>query len=147
MAARIENCPLARAVDRIGDWRTLELLHETLNGVHDARRMGENLGVTAATLRERLDAAVAVGLIAPHRDGYRPTDLGRSLRPLILVLAAWGNRELEPGRRGLVLVDARTGQEVEPVVVDRRTGRRVDTDDHVFRAGPAAGPELRARYA
>lgn len=146
--ARIEDCPLARAVDRIGDWRTLELLHETLNGVHDVRRMRENLGVTDGTLRERLDATVAAGLIAPHRDGYRPTDLGRSLRPLIFVLAAWGNRELEPGRRGLVLVDARTGQEVEPVVVDRRTGRRVDSADHVvFRAGPAAGPELRSRYA
>ena len=40
-----------------------------------------------------------------------------------------------------------TGKEAEPVLVDRTTGRRVDGDDFVFTAGPAASPAFRDRYA
>ena len=44
----------------------------------------------------------------------------------------------------MVLVDAETGGEAEPVVVDRVTGRRLDGPDYVFTAGPAAlgGPTV-----
>ena len=46
----------------------------------------------------------------------------------------------------MVLVDAETGTEAEPVVVDRATGRRVDGPDFVFTAGPAASKPFRDRY-
>ena len=46
----------------------------------------------------------------------------------------------------MVLVDARTGAEAEPVVVDRATGRRIDGPDFVFTAGPAATKPFRDRY-
>ncbi|WP_329363725.1 helix-turn-helix transcriptional regulator [Streptomyces sp. NBC_00669] len=83
---------------------------------------------------------------AAGRTAYRPTELGRSLRPLVLVMTAWGNHRLPPERRGLILVDARTGVEADPVVVDRSTGRPLDTAEFMFAAGPAAGPALRERY-
>jgi hypothetical protein len=47
----------------------------------------------------------------------------------------------------MVLVDAQTGTEAEPVLVDRATGRRVDGPDFVFTAGPAASRPFRDRYA
>jgi hypothetical protein len=47
----------------------------------------------------------------------------------------------------MVLVDADTGAEAEPVVVDRRTGRRVDGPEFLFTAGPAASKPFRDRYA
>ena len=47
----------------------------------------------------------------------------------------------------MVLVDAATGEEAEPIVVDARTGRRVDGPDFVFTAGPAASEPFRRRYA
>jgi hypothetical protein len=46
----------------------------------------------------------------------------------------------------MILADARTGQEVDPIVVDRATGRQLDGEDFVFTAGPAASPAMRARY-
>ena len=46
----------------------------------------------------------------------------------------------------MVLVDAQTGAEAEPVVVDRTTGRRLDGPDFVFTAGPAASQPFRDRY-
>jgi hypothetical protein len=75
------------------------------------------------------------------------TELGRSLRPVVVALAAWGNSRLDPAERSMILVDALSGEEAEPVLVDRATGRRVDGDDFVFTAGPAASAVFRNRYA
>ena len=83
----------------------------------------------------------------PARYEYLLTELGRSLRPVVVVLAAWGNARLAPGERSMVLVDAQTGAEAEPVLVDRVTGRRVDGPDFVFTAGPAASRPFQDRYA
>ena len=47
----------------------------------------------------------------------------------------------------MVLVDAQTGAEAEPVLIDRVTGRRVDGPGYVFTAGPAASRPFRDRYA
>jgi hypothetical protein len=67
--------------------------------------------------------------------------------PVIVALAAWGNARLAPQERSMVLVDAATGAEAEPVLVDRVSGRRVDGAGFVFTAGPAASKPFRDRYA
>jgi len=82
----------------------------------------------------------------PPRYEYVLTDLGRSLRPVIVALAAWGNARLAPTARSMVLVDSETGVEAEPILVDRSSGRRVDGPDFVFSAGPAASKPFRDRY-
>lgn len=105
-------------------------------------------------MTSRLKTLVAEGILErrryqtnPPRNEYVLTDLGRSLRPVIVVLVAWRNSQLDPSERSMVLVDAATGVEVEPVVVDRASGRRVDGDDFVFTAGPAATAPFVERYA
>jgi DNA-binding MarR family transcriptional regulator len=105
-------------------------------------------------LTARLKTLVADGLLErrpyqsnPVRHEYVLTDLGRTLRPVILALAAWGNSRLEPERRSMIVVDANSGDEVEPVIVDARTGRRLDDSaTYVFAAGPAASSAMRDRY-
>ncbi|MFJ2768440.1 winged helix-turn-helix transcriptional regulator [Streptomyces sp. NPDC087300] len=163
MAPRIPDCPLAHAVARIGEWWTLELLHDAWEGHTHAAHFAESLRTPRDVLAERLATLVAGGLLrrvpcaapgcdedgtgadVPH-DRYLLTDRGRGLRPLLLAMAAWVNQDLAPEERGLVLVDAATRQEAEPVLVDRRTGRRVDTAAYVLVPGPAASREMRARY-
>lgn len=67
---------------------------------------------------------------------------------MIVALAAWGNARLEPHERSMILVDAESGEEVQPVVVDAGTGRRLDDSRaYVFAAGPAASDAMRSRYA
>ena len=83
----------------------------------------------------------------PGRYEYLLTELGRSLRPVVVVLASWGNARLAPSERSMVLVDAQTGAEAEPVLIDRATGRRVDGPNFVFTAGLAASRPFRDRYA
>jgi DNA-binding MarR family transcriptional regulator len=105
-------------------------------------------------LTARLKSLVTDGLLErrpyqtnPVRHEYILTDLGRSLRPVIITLAAWGNSRLDPEQRSMILIDAGSGEEVEPVVVDAKTGRRLDDSRaYVFTAGPAASNAMRARY-
>jgi DNA-binding HxlR family transcriptional regulator len=152
---RLEDreCPLSATLGLVGEWWTLLILHDAFDGYTRFDQFQANLGISSSLLTSRLRRLVANGLLErrqyqtnPPRHEYVLTDLGRSLRPVIVVLAAWGNGRLAADERSMVLVDA-NGDEVEPVVVDRATGRRVDGPDFVFTAGPAASQPFRDRYA
>ncbi|GAA2314966.1 hypothetical protein SVIO_100040 [Streptomyces violaceusniger] len=61
-------------------------------------------------LGHRLEATGGRGRAAEHqtnpvRHEYVPTERGRSLRPVVVALAAWGNRHLAPEERATILVD------------------------------------------
>ncbi|GLX38282.1 transcriptional regulator [Streptomyces roseochromogenus] len=154
---RLEDreCPLSTTVEHVGEWWTLLILHDAFDGYTRFDQFQENLGISSSMLTTRLKALVTDGLLerrpyqtSPVRHEYVLTDLGRSLRPVIVALAAWGNSRLEPHERSMILVDAESGEEVEPVVVDAGTGRRLDDSRaYVFAAGPAAGDAMRGRYA
>ncbi|MBL1097898.1 helix-turn-helix transcriptional regulator [Streptomyces sp. 205] len=131
----------------VRQWWTLELLHEVFDGFTEPDEIRENLGLSDEVLAERLDALEERGLLARRDDGrYEATELGWSLRPVILAMAAWGNRGLAAHERSLILVDAATGAEVEPVVVDSVSGVRVDSEAFRFTAGPVASEPLRLKY-
>jgi DNA-binding HxlR family transcriptional regulator len=148
------SCPLSTTVQHVGEWWTLLLLHDLFDGYTRFDQFQESLGISSSMLTTRLKTLVADGLVErrpyqtnPVRHAYELTDLGRSLRPVVVTMAAWGNSLLEPRNREMILVDAATGEEVEPVVVDAKTGRRVDdSEKYVFTAGPAASGPMRERY-
>ncbi len=152
---RLEDreCPLSATLGLVGEWWTLLILHDAFDGYTRFDQFQTNLGISSSLLTSRLKRLVANGLLErrryqtnPPRYEYVLTDLGRSLRPVIVVLAAWGNSRLAPGQRSMILVDAVTGDEADPLVVDRRTGQRVDGPDYVFTAGPKASKPFRDRY-
>jgi len=158
MASRIRledrECPLSTTVQHIGEWWTLLILHDAFDGYTRFDQFQDSLGISSSMLTARLKTLVADGLLErrpyqtnPVRHEYVLTDLGRSLRPVIVTLAAWGNARLPAEQRSMILVDANSGEEVEPVVIDAKTGRRLDdSDTYVFTAGPAASQAMRARY-
>ncbi|MCS0603083.1 helix-turn-helix transcriptional regulator [Streptomyces sp. LP11] len=158
MASRVRledrECPLSTTVRHVGEWWTLLLLHDAFDGFTRFDQFQQSLGISTSMLTTRLKTLVADGLLErrpyqtnPVRHEYVLTGRGRSLRPVIVALAAWGNRHLEPADRSMILVDAESGEEADPVVVDARTGRPIDDSEaYVFTAGPAAGPGMRARY-
>ncbi|WP_422771217.1 winged helix-turn-helix transcriptional regulator [Plantactinospora sp. WMMC1484] len=153
---RLEDreCPLSSALGHVGEWWTLLILHDAFDGYTRFDQFQANLNISSSILTSRLKRLTENGLLERRRYQTRPdryeyllTDLGRSLRPVVVTLAAWGNARLRPEERSMILVDRATGAEADPVVVDRLTGRRLDGDDFVFTAGPAAGPTMRSRYA
>ncbi|MEU4151146.1 helix-turn-helix domain-containing protein [Streptomyces sp. NPDC026659] len=153
---RLEDreCPLSTTVRHVGEWWTLLILHDAFDGYTRFDQFQQSLGISTSMLTARLKTLVNDGLLErrpyqtnPVRHEYVLTDLGRSLRPVIVALAAWGNRHLDPQDRSMILIDAETGQESDPIVVDAHTGKRLDDSEaYVFSAGPAASDAMRARY-
>src|SRR5258708_26820190 len=149
---RLEDreCPLSSALGYVGEWWTLLILHDVFDGYTRFDQFQENIGISSSMLTARLKTLVARGLLErrpyqanPVRYEYVLTELGRSLRPVLIALAAWRNAQLKPAERSMILVDSATGAEADPILVDRATGRRLDGEDYIFTAGPAASEPFR----
>jgi DNA-binding HxlR family transcriptional regulator len=152
---RLEDreCPLSTTLGVVGEWWTLLILHDAFDGYTRFDQFQDNLKISSSILTSRLKTLVDQGLLQrqpyqtnPPRHEYVLTDLGRSLRPVIVTLAAWGNARLDPAQRAMILIDKSTGREVDPIVVDRSTGDALDGERFVFAAGPAASKAMRKRY-
>ena len=74
------------------------------------------------------------------------TAKARDFRPVLLSLLAWGNKHLAPEGPSLVMVDKADGHWAEPVLVDRQTGRELDSEDFTMATGPMATDRMRQRY-
>lgn len=92
------------------------------------------LGVPRAVLAKRLERLVREGLLTriryterPARYEYRLTDKGRAFLDVLAAMWRWGSDWLWGDKRPPVaLVDAETGGEIRPLVVDEHTGARLD---------------------
>jgi DNA-binding HxlR family transcriptional regulator len=138
----------------IGEWWTVLILHDCFDGFTRFDQFEANIGLSSSMLTTRLKSLVDKGILVKRRYQERPpryeyllTDLGRSLRPILVAMAAWRNAQLAPEGRAMILVDSETGREVEPTVVDAETGLPVSDPRFRFTAGPTASPEMRRRYA
>jgi DNA-binding HxlR family transcriptional regulator len=147
-------CPIARGLDRVGEWWSMLILRDAFSGISRFDDFQESLGIAPAMLTRRLKALVDAGLLArrryserPPRDEYLLTERGRDFAPVLVALLAWGNRHFAPEGASIEIVDSRTGQPAQPVLVDRVTGRPLKSPDFTVGAGPAASEGTRRRLA
>ncbi len=128
-------CPIARTTDLVGDWWTPIVMREAFQGARRFDEFIERLDVPRATLTQRLDRLVAEGLLRkvayqdhPPRFEYRLTQQGIAFYDVLAAMWRWGQdwRWGDGESPPLELVDRETGEPVEPVVVDERTGDRID---------------------
>jgi hypothetical protein len=75
------------------------------------------------------------------------TERGRDFRPVLWALLAWGNKHFAPEGASVVVVDSKTGEPAEPVLVDRRSGRPLVEPAFRSAPGPAADERTRQRHA
>jgi DNA-binding HxlR family transcriptional regulator len=147
-------CPIARSLERVGEWWSILILRDALRGLTRFDQFQDNLGIAPNMLARRLAALVDAGLLErrryserPPRDEYVLTPRGRDFRPVLLSLMAWGNRHFAPEGESVVLADAATGAIVDPILVDCRTGEPITEARHRVVPGPAASARTRARLA
>lgn len=99
------SCPIASALDLLGDRWTLVVVRDLL--FLDKHRFGELLasgeGISTNVLSERLERLEGAGLVErrryqrhPPRYEYHLTACGRDLFPVLRELIEWGNRHI-PG--------------------------------------------------
>jgi len=148
------QCPIARSLERVGEWWSILILRDALHGLTRFDEFQKSLGIAPNMLTRRLNALVEAGLLArrrysqrPPRDEYVLTARGRDFRPVLVALLAWGNRHFAPEGASVLLVDAQSGVEADPVLVDRSTGRPIDEPDYAFVPGPAASERVQMRFA
>jgi DNA-binding HxlR family transcriptional regulator len=99
------RCPIAGALDVLGDSWTLLVLRDLL--FYDKHRFADFLnspeGISTNILAERLKRLETCGLVErrryqdrPPRDEYYVTQRGHDLLPVLRELIAWGQRHI-PG--------------------------------------------------
>ncbi|MCW2497819.1 helix-turn-helix domain-containing protein [Jatrophihabitans sp.] len=100
-------CPIARAVDIVGDPWVVLILREAFTGTRRFEKFRDRLGIADNVLSKRLQLMVDAGLL--ERSSYRGeqrthheyllTESGQELLPLLHTLALWGERHTTPPQR------------------------------------------------
>ena len=146
------DCPIARAWGGIGEWWNILILRDAFHGLTRFDQFQRSLPIAPNMLTKRLNGLVAAGLLEkrlysehPPRHEYVLTEMGRDFRPVMIAMMAYGNRHFTPDGVQSTLVDAETGVEADPVVVDRTTLLPLTEEDFTFAAGPAANDAVKRR--
>jgi DNA-binding HxlR family transcriptional regulator len=146
-----DDCPIARALDVIGDWWSLLIIREALVG---RRRFGEfqkSLGLAKNILTTRLRTLVDRGILdmAPASDGsayqeYVPTAKGRGIFPILVAMRQWSEEfDEHPEEIATLLVDRDSGRPVKKLELRASDGRLLTAGETTLKPRPR--PSLRAR--
>jgi DNA-binding HxlR family transcriptional regulator len=148
------DCPIARSLDRVGEWWSILILRDALGGMTRFEEFQKSLKIAANMLTRRLNTLVEAGFLErrrysehPPRHEYVVTERGRDFRPILIALIAFGNRHFAPEGASVSIVDAVSGAPAEPILVDRLTGRPLVSSEFELVAGPAASEAMKARMA
>ncbi len=131
------SCSIARSLDVIGDWWSLLIIRDALNGVKRYGEFQTSLGLATNILSARLKALVGKDImrVGPASDGsayqeYLLTERGKALLPVVIALGQWGADFLfKPDEPLAVSVDARDGQPLKKLVVLSADGRALEPEE------------------
>ncbi|MBV4538211.1 MULTISPECIES: winged helix-turn-helix transcriptional regulator [Pseudomonas] len=132
-----KQCPVARALEVIGDRWALMILRDAFDGLRRFSEFQKNLGLAKNILASRLKLLLESELLQlqPASDGsaykeYVLTEKGRSVFPIVVGMRQWGERYLfEAGEVRSQLVDSAQGQPVEVLQVRAKDGRALAPGD------------------
>jgi DNA-binding HxlR family transcriptional regulator len=131
------DCPVARALDVIGDWWSLLIIRDAFDGVRRFSEFHSGLGIAKGMLAARLHDLVERGVLtteaasdgSAYRD-YVLTERGRSLFLVIVALRQWGEANLyQKGERHSRLVDTVENAPVARLELRSRDGRVLGWND------------------
>lgn len=127
------HCPIGRALALVGDSWSLLILRDAGFGLTRFDHFRASLGIAPNILAKRLKALTEAGLLEkrtyserPPRDEYVVSEAGRDFLPVLQAIGVWGRRHNGEGELSHV-IDVETGERVEPVVIDVKTGAPLGT--------------------
>jgi DNA-binding HxlR family transcriptional regulator len=147
-----QACPVAKALEVVGDRWTLLLVRDMLSGPRRFQDLQQSLpGIPPNILSDRLKLMDEHGLATrrfysehPPRAEYGLTDRGRELGVVVGALAAWGSRHVH---RQTALVHAECGHPVEVKYFCRQCAGRVRGTTVELRRRRASGKTAKRRPA
>lgn len=133
------SCPVSRSLDVIGDWWSLLIIRDALDGIKRFGEFEKNIGIAKNILSNRLAKLVAADIleIVPASDGsayseYSLTAKGRDLFFVIVALRQWGERYYNTSEIRLSkLVDRKDKKIVRKLELHAADGRKLGPDDVV----------------
>jgi DNA-binding HxlR family transcriptional regulator len=148
-----DECPIARSLDRVGEWWSMLIMRDALQGLRRFDEFSRSLGIAPNMLTRRLSALVEAGMLErrlyserPPRYEYVPTAKGEDFRMVLMSLVAWGNRHYAEEGTSVEVVERETGRPLQPMMASAE-GQVVPWEACVLQAGPAASDGMRERLA
>jgi len=146
------DCPVARALDVIGDWWSLLIIRDAFLDVRRFSDFQKRLGLARNILTVRLRALVEHGILttAPASDGsayreYVLTPKGRGLFPILVALRQWSEEfDARPDEIATYLVDRAKGRPVKKLALHSEDGRLLYAADTDLRPRSRARRSARA---
>lgn len=150
LAYATDNCTIGRTMSVLGERWTFVVIREVANGIRRFDDMRRHTGMPRQVLTDRLALLVDHDILrrAPYREAgqrerheYRLTEKGFELFPLMVAVAAWGDRHYADEAGPPVAFEHRgCGAPVE-VVVRCAQGHALDEPrDIAARPGPGIKP-------
>jgi DNA-binding HxlR family transcriptional regulator len=143
------QCPIARRLERVGEWRSILILRDAFRSRTRFDQFQKSLGIAPNMLTRRLNKLVDSGLLErsrysdhPPRYEYRLTERGRDFRPVLWSFLTWANKHFAPEGPRAVLLNTETGRRADPTLVDRISGHLITTPR--FRSAPGPGRPWRS---
>lgn len=140
------SCSIAKALDEVGEWWTLLIVRECTHGTTRFEEFQKELGIARNILTVRLERLTQLGILErfalegrTNAEGYRLTQKGEELYPVLVALKQWGDRWVRcDGKPPLELVEDATGEAIEPIAVRTKAGRPLSFREVRFSRGPGA---------
>ncbi|MBW7960724.1 helix-turn-helix domain-containing protein [Bradyrhizobium sp. BR 10261] len=150
----LQECPVGRAVETVGEWWSILILRDALQGSTRFDEFERNLSIAPNILSRRLAHLTKTGMFVRRRYQERPpryeyvlTDKARDFFPVIATLLAWGNKHLAPKGESILLATRDDCRPLDPVVVDATDRQPITLANAVVIAGPAASRLMRRRLS
>ncbi|SFU40585.1 transcriptional regulator, HxlR family [Polaromonas sp. YR568] len=145
-------CSVVRSLDLLGDRWTLLLIREVVFGTRRFDDFAAHLGIARNVLSTRLAKLVEAGVLMQEplqaegrRQGYRLTEMGEDLLPVLMSLMQWGDRWLQtPETIPIRIVERATGKPLPALRVRNAAGQVLALADLDWEPGPGAGNPLMA---
>lgn len=145
------ECPLARALDEIGDWWTLLVIREVMYGNSRFEAFRSQLGISRAVLSDRLSRLVQAGILErktyaddKRAADYSLTEKGRDLWPVIVAMLHWSKQHVVDSDV-VSGVSRISGKPIDRICAVDTQGEIIETADTQLMAGGDASEHLRAR--
>jgi DNA-binding HxlR family transcriptional regulator len=132
-----DHCPIARTFDTLGTRSALVILREAFYGATRFDEFVERTGLSEPAVAARLRELSAEGLLerVPYqeagqraRSGYRLTDKGGELLPVLVAMMRWGDRWLFPDGARVEVRHSGCGSPVH-AVLQCEHGHQVASDE------------------
>jgi DNA-binding HxlR family transcriptional regulator len=132
-------CPVAQAMSVIGDAWTILILRDAMRGAAKFDEFQKSTGASRAIVADRLAHLVKHGVFErvqyeahPPRYDYRLTAKGNALRPVMMVLADWGETHMPEKSISLGRRHTTCGHRFRPVIHCSECGEAIEPGSVTF---------------